>query len=179
MTPAPKHPQRTNGLAEAKAMLSQYLRERRLRNTPVRMALLEEIYSQRKPFTPDELLQAMEGRTRVALGTVYNSLALFEQLGIVVRVLGGSKNLFERGLGCGFVHFYRRCIQCGKVERASADELAASLQALHYTRFTAQSLSMCANGICSKCRSVLTKVRNQYLSERPEARSSAAHDNNT
>lgn len=177
MTPAPKHPQRANGLAEAKAVLSQYLKEHRLRNTPVRTALLEEIYSQRKPFTPDELLQAMEGRVRVAMGTVYNSLALFEQLGIVVRVLGGSKNLFERGLGEGFVHFYRRCIQCGKVERASAERVEAALQALHYTRFTALSLSMCANGICSRCRTALTKVRNQYLSERSEAKSSAARDN--
>lgn len=167
MTTAPERIREAEALAKAKALLSQYIKEHRLRNTLERTALLEQIYSYHTPFSPDDLMQAMEGKVRLSMGTVYNSLALFERLGLVVRVLYGQKTLYEKSRGERFLHFYRFCIHCGKVERASAGRMEAALQELHYTRFSALSLSMCASGICSTCRAALTKTHNQYISEHP------------
>lgn len=160
----PKRSARKDGLEQARAQLVQYIKEHRLRNTVERMALLECIYRRRGPFSPEDLVRDMEERMKLSMGTVYNCISLFERLGLIVRVLCGPRMLYERRLGERFVHFYRHCVHCGKVVRESADTVEEALQTLQYTRFTALSMSMCADGICSNCRTALTKAHNQYLS---------------
>ena len=71
----------------AREALSIYIAEHHLRSTPERSAVLDKVLEMPSRFTVDELITAMEGGDfRVSRATVYNSVGLFAQAGIVRKL---------------------------------------------------------------------------------------------
>lgn len=144
----------------AREALSIYIAEHHLRSTPERSAVLDKVLEMPSRFTVDELITAMEGGDfRVSRATVYNSVGLFAQAGIV-RKLHLSADTWEIAIEPpATVRLI--CESCGKVREVRDTQLFRTLSFKRYSSFAAKQFEVCVSGLCSRCQSNGKKKRNK------------------
>ena len=102
---------------KAKALLDKKIQEFGLRKTVERYKILEEIYSRNDHFDADELLVSLkEKHFSVSKATVYNSLDLLVEIGLITKHQFGNSHAFryEKAFGRR-QHSHLICINCNKV----------------------------------------------------------------
>lgn len=159
---------KTDSLSEARQKLSDYLAINSLRNTPERMALLEAIYnSYEAPFSAEELSRQMSAkrRMRISRATVYNNLALFEDAGLMRKVLLAGQLLYERtDRKKGVIRLL--CGGCGSVTEMNDESVRRRIDEMRTRRFTMSGWSLNVYGQCTKCMTALkrkqNKLKNKY-----------------
>jgi Fe2+ or Zn2+ uptake regulation protein len=127
------------------------LHERGQRVTPQRLVIHRALRELDRHATADELLNAVEERLpNVSLPTVYSTLELFEQLGMVRRL----------GVSQGAVmydprpdqHDHMVCDRCGKIEDLDAGvELDGALFRAERGGFVPKRAEIRISGLCSDC----------------------------
>jgi Fe2+ or Zn2+ uptake regulation protein len=128
------------------------LRERGLRVTSQRVIVHRALREIDRHVTADELLDAVQERLPgVALPTIYATLELFEELGMVRRVhrSGGAATLFDPRTE---PHHHVQCTRCGRIEDVEgalgADGLLAAAGALGFAPERVEAL---VHGRCADC----------------------------
>jgi Fur family transcriptional regulator, stress-responsive regulator len=131
--------------------LTTALRERGMRVTPQRVMLHRALLELDRHVTADELLDAVADRLpNVALPTIYATLELLEELGMVRRVQRAGTTLFDPRVQ---PHHHLVCTVCGSMEDLDADldttklERAAATQGFEHERIEAV-----VHGRCASCR---------------------------
>ncbi len=126
--------------------------------TPQRVAILELFCDHFSHFTPQEVFQRLDGSiASLSLATVYNSLELFEQVGVVRRVCTDQgQTYFDPNV----VHHHHAI--CEKCEAIFDLEIPPTLieQLLSETTstsqngdgFTLQQAQIWFRGICAGCK---------------------------
>ncbi len=108
---------------ELRRVFENILKRKGLRRTQERFYLLDEIYSMTGHFTADELYRVVKSKGfMISRATVYNSLNLFEELGLVIGhhfSRGGKK--YEPSLRKQHIHLV--CSICNKVSEVCIPQI--------------------------------------------------------
>ncbi len=110
------HPAHEETINLVKEIFRSYLKEHKQRQTPERFMVLEEIYRADGHFDADDIFYRMEEvGTRVSRATVYNTLDLLVECGLVQRQqFGKSQYYYERAYAYQ-QHDHIICNKCGHV----------------------------------------------------------------
>ena len=86
--------QNESDLSVIKEVLRQYLQDKKFRNTPERYTILEEIYNMDHHFNVDDLyLLMMKKKYHLSKATIYNTIEIFLDAGLIRKHQFGEKTL--------------------------------------------------------------------------------------
>lgn len=135
----------------AREALSRYITEHHRRCTPERFALLDKMIEMPARFTIDELCDAIQGgEFRVSKATIYNTMRLFADAGIV-RKLHLDKDLWEVNID-NSPTVKLVCRSCGRIREMRDPQLINTLRLKRYQSFVIDRFEICASGLCSRCK---------------------------
>ncbi|HID10853.1 MAG TPA: transcriptional repressor [Candidatus Latescibacteria bacterium] len=96
--------------------LRQYLRERGLRFTPEREAILEEAVSIHGHFDVSDIFTRLRERgSRISMATVYRTLNLLVEAGLLREIITDEKHKHYEHIYGHTHHDHLFCIRCGKI----------------------------------------------------------------
>jgi Fe2+ or Zn2+ uptake regulation protein len=131
--------------------LRERLRERGMRVTPQRVLIHRALRRLDRHVTADELLDELgQSLPNASLPTVYATLELFEELGLVRRVpAAGSPTLYDPRID---EHQHLRCRRCGAVADLDVQvDAAAALRAARRRGFRPDGAELVVSGLCREC----------------------------
>lgn len=131
--------------------LRRLLRERGQRVTSQRIVIDRALRRLDRHVTADEVLSAVsEQLPGVSLPTVYATLDLFVQLGIVRRISPGEGPLLYDPRSDE--HHHLVCDSCGAVEDVDARlDVAGALAAARRKGFAPERAALTVSGLCAPC----------------------------
>lgn len=143
----------------ARQKLEEYLKAGNFRITPERFEVLDYVMETDGHFDADELFLKMKNSgSKVSRATVYNTLDILEECGLVFRSrLKDHGSRFERAFG-RVHHDHLMCIECGKIVEF-VDEGIENAQETVAKRFKFKLIGHSHQifGICPDCQK---KARN-------------------
>ena len=147
-------------LNPARTALTSFLKEKKMRRTPERDAILEKVFSTDAHFYADALHEALElDGYHVSLSTVYSTIQLLLEAGLVRRhQFGNQPAQYERVLqGITESHHHLVCTSCGRIRDIKAPELMNRINALKYPTFKTEFFTLYVYGLCSRCQKRIKK----------------------
>lgn len=130
---------------------TDYLKSAGLRCTPERYIVLECIEKIDGAFSAaDVALRLSEGNERVTVSTVYASLGLLCDCGIIRRLAAsiGKGAVYER-TDNGRIRLV--CLDCGSTRSMSDAFLDQYIPGTRFAAFKASDYTVTVNGLCSAC----------------------------
>lgn len=136
----------------AAGVLTRYLTQRNMRKTAERYAILEKVFETSDHFFIESLHDMLtEEGYHVSRGTVYNTIALLEDAGLVRRrTFGQRTSQYEKIIGASN-HYHLVCSRCGKVTEIKDPRLDSLLIERRYGNFQPSYTDLYVYGLCSKC----------------------------
>jgi Fur family ferric uptake transcriptional regulator len=143
-------------MTQAIQTFAQYLNSKNLKLTKERKTVLQEIFLHEGHLEADDILYRLrKKKKRASRATVYRTLELLVDSGIVRKVdLGHGHSHFEHVLGHAH-HEHMICLKCGKVIEFSDQKIEKSLQRL-CKKSGFENTSHCFQifGYCRNCRQI-------------------------
>ncbi len=137
-----------------KKIFSKFLKERGRRFTKERSVILQETLSFNGHFDPETLyLQIRETGLKASRASVYRTLSLLCDCGLVDRVRKSEHGtIYEQTFGHKH-HDHMLCIQCGKVIEFYSEELERLQENICRRRgFRGAGHTLEIRGYCKKCQ---------------------------
>jgi Fe2+ or Zn2+ uptake regulation protein len=138
----------------ADALLTEKLRASQHRVTSQRLVIYRELHARKQHVTADQLLDAVSpALPGIAIPTVYATLVLLEELGLVRRVSTGTGAvLFDSHVD---PHAHTVCRTCGALADLEGHGVQAeALQSAADAGFSPDHAQVMIWGVCAECRSV-------------------------
>jgi Fe2+ or Zn2+ uptake regulation protein len=132
--------------------LTEVLRARGQRVTPQRLVINRTLQEMGRHVSAEEVLGAVDERLpNVSLPTVYSTLELLGELGLVRRVgPAGGRVLFDPRMD---EHQHAVCSVCGRVEDIDARvDAAPALDAVRDAGWSDPAAGVIVTGVCERCR---------------------------
>ncbi len=140
-------------LAHARNKLIAFLHSRKMRQTPERFVILEHVMSMTSHFSVEIFHNHLETNGyHVSKATVYNTLQVFLEAGIVRRHNFEGPAEYERIEPGGHNHHHLVCTRCGHVKEVRDTDIADVIARHHYTGFEPSYFSLYVYGLCPQCR---------------------------
>lgn len=135
-------------------MLNEYIATNKLRKTQERYIILRQICNFPSQFTADQLAVLCAQELTVSRATIYNSLQLFLDCGLIVAhpLYAGSKvTAYELAIAKNStMHF--QCSKCGRVVTFENKAIDNSIKGYKYSNFIPSNYSVYVFGECKICR---------------------------
>jgi Fur family ferric uptake transcriptional regulator/Fur family peroxide stress response transcriptional regulator len=131
--------------------LADALHARGLRATSQRLVIRDALVGLNRHVTAEQVRDAVGGRLPgVSLPTVYATLDLFEQLGLVRRLRAGAGALLYDPRP--EPHEHAVCRVCGRVEDLDAAvDASAAVHAASASGFRPDGADTVVSGVCARC----------------------------
>ena len=144
----------------AQERLNDYLKEKGLRPSVVRDYVLEQACELPQPFTARQLETVCKGE-RISVGTVYNSLNVFVDAGIlhVIERQRGRTAMEYELVPNAVTHMQYICQNCGRTVEFNDKAIARLIRERKYTNFNVQHFTLLVYGECKICRTKVKKVQ--------------------
>lgn len=137
----------------------QKLKSAGFRLTPQRKAILEAFLGEPEHLTPQQVFGRLEGSVpSLSLATVYNTLEIFEDVGLVNRINAhDGQTYFDPTVE---PHHHAVCDTCGEIfdvhlEAESLQQLITTSRTLHSgdNEFVVETATVWLRGVCTPCKS--------------------------
>ena len=134
--------------------LTTALRDRGMRVTPQRVVVHRALRELDRHVTADELLESVADRLpNVSLPTIYATLELLEELGMVRRVQRAGTTLFDPRVA---PHHHLVCTACGSMKDLDfALDTAELERAAAQHGFEHERVEAVVHGRCASCRTAV------------------------
>lgn len=136
--------------------LSRYIEGKGMRRTPERFAILDKAMGMKGQFTAEALVKRLaDGDFRVSRASIYNSLQLFEDAGLIRRHQSESQSaVYEKVTDSAAKsnRLHLVCKSCGSVKNVSDPNIARLLAGRHFNGFSQEYSATYVYGLCSKCK---------------------------
>lgn len=141
---------------KAKEIFKEYIetKGKKLRKTPERFAILDEIYSLDEHFDVDSLYISMKNKNyRVSRATIYNTIELLLETKLVIQhSFNKNHALYERAYKYK-QHDHLVCNICGKVIEFCDPRIQQIQSSISESmNFEIQSHSLYFYGVCKDCK---------------------------
>jgi len=136
--------------SEANTLLHKILKDNKYSITKSRRVVCELLWH-REPQSMHDLIVLAKGKLDRA--SLYRTIALYEQLGIVQRIYIGWKYKVELSDIFSHHHHHISCLSCGKIVAITNEDNIEHLIAgiAHSHGFKAQQHQLEIRGYCSSC----------------------------
>ncbi len=138
----------------AKENFTKYLKAGSYRITPERFMILEAVMMFDGHFDADELFFQMKtGGQKVSRATVYNTLDLLQDCGLISKYrFGENHSRYEKAFGRPH-HHHLICLECGDIIEFVNDRIEKiEKEVCESNNFNSQTSTLQIFGICSKCQ---------------------------
>ena len=148
-------------------ILTEYLMKNGHRKTPERYAILETVYTISGHFDIDELYRYMaeKEKFRVSRATLYNTIDLLIDAGLVIKHQFGNSSQYERAYK-NETHHHMICTSCGKVTEFSDENLRIAIEQTKLKAFSMSHYSLYIYGLCNKCANAKKIINKRHKSEK-------------
>lgn len=140
------------GLQEAEAILTAYLKEHGMNQTPERSHILWTVYHLDAPFDVDTLHTMVHEKMNICRVTVHNTLLLFVNAGVVARFqpFTNGAQFFVKSIGQP-PRAYQVCHRCGAIKTLSMKDIIPILVEQTQKSFHTSQYCLYVLGLCDKC----------------------------
>jgi len=151
-------------IEQAKEVLTQYMQEQNMRKTPERYAILEVVMKMKGHNSADKILTLMPDNFHVSRATIYSTLQLFVECGLVFNHQINGVVLYEKAFGCE-PHNHTICNGCGKINDLYDDSVSQAALKVKTPRFKKLRCSIYIYGICNVCQAKLARMKKKMEKE--------------
>ena len=135
-------------------IFSRYLKEHKLKFTPERKLILNEVFSHHTHFDADELYMKLRKKSRhISLASVYRTIPLLIESGLLKESLRAhGRGKYEHTFGHEH-HDHMICIKCGRIiefKENKIEKLQDEVCRKYSFKPTEHRLGI--RGYCSRCR---------------------------
>ena len=133
----------------------EFLLTKNLRLTKERQIIIEEVFAEHSHFDADELIERLARRDdgrRVSRATIYRSLALLEEAGLIRKVARqDDRDVYDHNYGYP-QHDHLICQACGRLIEFSEPRIQALLEEIASQRgFRMKGHRLEVDGLCDEC----------------------------
>ncbi len=141
---------------EAEKVFRDYVQSKGLKFTPERQAILNHVFECQRHFEAEELLIDMrKNNKRVSKATIYRTLALLVNSGILREVIFGEKHAHYEHVYGHEHHEHLVCIGCGKIIEFTDERIEKFQEEVCVeNKFKADSHKFQIMGYCEDCDKV-------------------------
>lgn len=149
----------TKVYTEMRNLFTGYLTEKKLRRTEERYTIFKQICAFPGHFDMCMLFDRLEqDNFHVSKATLYNTLELLVDAGLVVRHQLGTQAVQYELRILAETHLHLICTKCGTIRELRNSALKTDLKDVKVARFTPEFYSLYIYGLCSKCKFKLRKL---------------------
>jgi Fur family ferric uptake transcriptional regulator len=149
---------------EAQNRLSAYLTEKKLRKTEERITILDQICAIDGHFDVNSLLLKMEAsKYHVSRATIYNTLEVFVDAGVVVQHQLHSQSVQYELRKRAETHIHFTCSQCHCLREIKNPPALGEIVAGLKNSFKAEYFSLYIHGLCGRCKNKAQREAHKHL----------------
>lgn len=139
---------------EVEKVFKDYVQSKGLKFTPERQAILNHIFECHGHFEAEELLIDMRKKNkRVSKATIYRTLALLVNSGLLREVIFGEKHAHYEHVYGHEHHEHLVCVGCGKIVEFTDERIEKFQEEIcHENKFKPESHKFQIMGYCEDCK---------------------------
>ena len=146
-------------------ILTKFMTEQRMRKTPERYAILDVVMGMEGHHSADKILAMMPDSFHVSRGTMYSTLALLVECGLLYNHQMDGATLYERAYNVPTHHHYI-CTGCNKIWDLRDTSIEQAASKVRTPRFKKMRCSTYIYGICNICQAKLARLKKKLEKEK-------------